>query len=97
MGRIGSLRVRCRSAWLLHFAAALRPFGPGNLTTEQCVQQRRASAEACKGSPCAGQLGAGAGRPCPGSSCWAGDLPLFIPYRDPISEGGPGVRVASGK
>ncbi len=56
MGRIGSLRVRCRSVWLLHFAAVLRPFGPGNLTTEQCVQQRHASAEACRGSPCAGQL-----------------------------------------
>jgi hypothetical protein len=34
------MRARCKSAWLLHFAAALRPFGSGNLTTEQCVQER---------------------------------------------------------
>ena len=31
-GRIGSLKVRCKSSWLLHFAAALAVcFGPGQL------------------------------------------------------------------
>ena len=29
------MKVGCKSVWLLHFAAALRPSGLGNLTTQQ--------------------------------------------------------------
>ncbi len=48
-GQIGSMKVRCKSVWLLHLAAALRPFGTGNLITEQCVQERHASAATTAG------------------------------------------------
>jgi hypothetical protein len=35
-GHIGSVKVRCKSAWLLHFAAAPpRRLGLGNLITQQ--------------------------------------------------------------